>query len=558
MRAVKSILTACGNQRRILADWPEDQICLKALNDVNCPKFTSNDIPLFKGITSDLFPGITLPEQDYAQLFRNMITSCENNNIQPKEIFLHKCIQLYETLMVRHGLMVVGDPFAGKSSIIKTLQEAMSMIKDDPKFVNVLTFFVNPKSITQNQLYGVFDMDTQEWSDGVLAIKIRDCAESESPDRKWIVFDGPVDAVWIENMNTVLDDNKKLCLNSGQIIKLKPTMTIMFQVDDLSQASPATISRCGMVLLEAQQLGHNVFIKSYATELRTYLDAKVCDKFEKCFHYIADICAEFTRKNCKFPCPGTGPYVVNHMIRLIETYVQQHRPDPEDEEKVVPGNIEDRLMNALVFAAIWGIGGCVEETTRGKFDHMLQELLIGADVVATFEIDMGPDYTQEPMKVPNKLGDFKSLFEVYFDQEEMRWVNWMSTVDKYVVNKEDTYLMLSIPTVDSIRLSQLFRALARNGSHILLVGPTGTGKSLTINQLLKAEFDNEEWAYYALGFSAQTSANQTERIIDGKMEKKRKGVYGPALGKQGVIFVDDLNMPQKEVYGAQPPIELLR
>lgn len=136
--------------------------------------------------------------------------------------------------MVRHGLMVVGDPYAGKSSIIKVLQEAMSSIKNDSKFVNVLAYYVNPKSITQNQLYGVVDMDTQEWSDGVLAIKIRDAAEAESPDRKWIIFDGPVDAVWIENMNTVLDDNKKLCLNSGQIIKLKPTMTIMFEVDDLS------------------------------------------------------------------------------------------------------------------------------------------------------------------------------------------------------------------------------------------------------------------------------------------------------------------------------------
>jgi dynein heavy chain len=228
MRAVKSILTACGNQRRLLPDWPEDLICLKALNDVNIPKFTSNDIPLYRGITTDLFPGIKLPEQDYAELFTEMKNACKKFNLQPKDIFLEKCIQLYETIMVRHGLMVVGDPYAGKSSVIKVLQEAMSSIKNDPKFVNVLTYFCNPKSITQNQLYGVFDLDTQEWSDGVLAIKIRDCAESETPDRKWICFDGPVDAVWIENMNTVLDDNKKLCLNSGQIIKLKPTMTIMF------------------------------------------------------------------------------------------------------------------------------------------------------------------------------------------------------------------------------------------------------------------------------------------------------------------------------------------
>jgi dynein heavy chain, axonemal len=89
---------------------------------VNIPKFTSNDIPLFKGITSDLFPGIQLPQQDYAELMNKMKESCVNNNLQPKEIFLDKTIQLYETIMVRHGLMVVGDPYAGKSSIIKVLQ----------------------------------------------------------------------------------------------------------------------------------------------------------------------------------------------------------------------------------------------------------------------------------------------------------------------------------------------------------------------------------------------------------------------------------------------------
>ena len=77
-----------------------------------------------------------------------MKDSCEKNNLQAKDIFIEKCIQLYETIMVRHGLMVVGDPYSGKSSIIKVLQEAMSSIKDDPKFVNVLTYYVNPKSIT--------------------------------------------------------------------------------------------------------------------------------------------------------------------------------------------------------------------------------------------------------------------------------------------------------------------------------------------------------------------------------------------------------------------------
>lgn len=115
-----------------------------------------------------------------------------------------------------------------------------------------------------------------------------------------------------------------------------------------------------------------------------------------------------------------------------------------------------------------------------------------------------------------------------------------------------------VQTVDTVRYTYLLNLAVTFNYPCLFVGPTGTGKSVYILQHINALDEARYTPPIVIGLSARTTANTTQHMIDAKLDRRRKGVFGPVAGKKVVCFVDDLNMPQLEQYGAQPPIEVLR
>ena len=568
MRAVKAILTACGNLKMKFPEDNEDILALRALNDVNLPKFTSNDIPLFRGITSDLFPGVSLPEMDYGILLVSIENACAELGLQPTEEFKSKCIQLYETISVRHGLMLVGQTYSGKTQVIATLQKALSSVRDNPDFAKTLKITINPKSINLFQLYGRFIAESHQWYDGVVSLSFRHFTAEKGPERKWVVFDGPVDSKWIENMNTVLDDNKMLCMPSGEVIKLNEGMTMMFEVEDLKVASPATVSRCGMVFLEPHRLGWHVLIASYIETLPFFLRSAQGEYIKQFLTWLVHPVSEYVKRKCKLPAPVTELEMVASTLSIIDCFLEEYRlmikeeddspVKSEPKEIVLPKDIDEQLGNIILYSVIWGFGGVTDETTRVKFSEFLKKLLEGDDVRIIFKLLDTPE-GWEPKRHDFKLpGDY---FDITYTKrkDSYVWISWLNTLPQaYVPDKFASFSEIIVPTKDNIRVSYMMSFLVACGKNLLLCGPTGTGKTVCVLDKLKTQFSNETWSNLFMSFSAQTSANKIQLIMEGEMDKKTRFIYMPKNNKKMVIFVDDVNMPMKEEFGAQPPIELLR
>ncbi|CEM30102.1 unnamed protein product [Vitrella brassicaformis CCMP3155] len=519
MRAVKSVLTAAGNLKRKFPNEDESILMLRAINDVNLAKFLSHDLPLFQGITSDLFPGVVLPQPDYKALLDALNKNLEKANLQPLPYFIDKVIQLYEMIIVRHGLMVVGLPYGGKTSSLRMLAGALTDLAEkglmDEHKVHMAT--LNPKSIKMGQLYGCFDEVSYEWSDGILAVLYRNFARDQSEDRKWLVFDGPVDAVWIENMNTVLDDNKKLCLMSGEIIAMAPNMNMIFEPMDLAVASPATVSRCGMVYFEPHAMGYKHLIDSW---MKAHCPETLTDgeksQILSVSKWLLEPLLEYHRSSLAEVSPSQDQNLVASYLKLLTSLL---KPLCDVDYKAGLG---DKQLSSFVdascaFATIWSIGASTNTATRKSLDIVLKKLLAGS-----FE------GIKQLKKITPALPERGSCFDFVYRAETNTWAQWMDTVESAQLFPPGTQpAEIIVQTVDMVRYSYLANMNIEAGVFTLFCGPTGTGKTAYALKVLD---------------SLQTSENQTQDLIDAKLEKRRRDTSGPPLNKRCIFFVDDMNM----------------
>lgn len=554
MRAVKSVLVMAGALKRAEPDLDESIVLVNAMRNSNVPKFLVDDLPLFGALIQDLFPGLDLPESDYGELDTAIRHAIAVAGLQPVPGFITKVAQLYDTFAVRFGVMIVGAAGSGKSACHDVLAKALTALREagsaNEHAQLIHTHTLNPKCITMDELYGSLSTMTGEWVDGLGSSIIRfvctALAEQESAvkrgerthiDHHWCVFDGPVDALWIENMNTVLDDNMTLCLVNGERIKLRQEMRCLFEVADLSVASPATVSRCGMVFL-SQELGFLPYVKSWLPKFEQMPPELEAHLF-KLFEEKLPAGLAFIRANAREPIPTVDIQVATSLCALFEALFTSANgvdlSEPLDDLRLLV-----ELLFAFSFA--WAVGGALDADGVRQFSKFCMEQFVNV---------------RPPV----------SMFDSYVDVREKSWKSWDAVVPAFEFDAKMPYFSMIVPTIDTVRYQNLLTTLLNIEKPVFWTGQSGVGKSELIANLLNKENNSESTIGGAgsrrlnplcLTFSGQTNARKTQETIEGKLVKYRKTLLGAPAGSQVVIFVDDVNMPQLQEYGAQPPIELLR
>ncbi|GMH98843.1 hypothetical protein TrLO_g14194 [Triparma laevis f. longispina] len=530
LRAIKSVLVVAGAMKRSSPELQEDALLMRALRDTNTPKIVQADEVVFFGLLNDLFPGLDPQRVVNEELGNNVALACEQNGLWADPTFKLKCLQLEELLQIRHCVFVMGPAGAGKSACWKMLAGGMT-IADPSNKVKVVD--LNPKVLPTEDLYGHVSLQTREWKDGLLSVVMRDLGQIEDEKPKWILLDGDLDANWIESMNSVMDDNKMLTLASNERIPLKPCMRMIFEIRDLRYATPATVSRAGIIFIstdEGTQWRSLIasWVQSrpeeqYSDESRVLLQ----ELFEK---YMADAISYFNKK-VEAIVPVNDITIVTSLLRLLDGLLT---PD-------AIGN-SHKLETAFVFACIWAFGSALTTADDGT-EHQKE-----------FSDWWRNQY--KSVRLPTR----DTIFDYWLDPVSNKFEPWKASPSFKTVQFDSRTMQMSditVPTTETASILFWSDILVKKGCPLMLVGPAGTGKTQLISGLIR-DFNPEEHLSVTVNMNFYSTAVATMTALEAPLQKRTGSTYGPPGSTQMVYFIDDLNLPEVDLYNTQSAIALVR
>lgn len=539
LRAVKSVLRQAGGLKREEPNAPESRILMRALRDFNLPKIVSYDRMIFSGLIRDLFPGIEAISKTNPTLKEACEEMAIKSKKQPEETFILKCVQFYEILQVRHCMFIIGKAGSGKSTIWRILADALNHLGQKTVYE-----FADPKAVTSDELFGCMNPKTKEWKDGVLSTIMRDMNRNngkfnEEQAYKWVILDGDVDPEWIESLNTVMDDNKVLTLVSQERIPLTPEMRMILEVSHLNNATPATVSRGGVLFINDIDVGWRPYIDSWMDKLKANGDDNARTVFYLAItNYMEESKLEdILGLSTIVPCV-TIAYVQTLCCIIDALYLElQERKEYASYMKklVADGNNDDIKIiyeAFFVYAFMWSFGGALDE---GKitFSNRLK--------------------SSSKVKMPEQ----GQCYDYFFDPLRLDWIHWDELVTKYEPSYDQLFQNIVVPTADTVKHKSLLDLHMKQKRAVLYVGSAGTGKTTIIKDYF-LHVNKETTVVASINFNSYTDSKDLQAVMEANVDKRAGTTYGPPPNHILIYFMDDINMPLVDKYGTQSPICLIR
>jgi dynein heavy chain, axonemal len=541
LRNMLSVLRSAGAIKRNRITDPEEELLMSTLRDMNLSKLVSQDVSLFKLLLQDIFPGIgSSLGQQHRQLLTAISQVIETENLIQHPSWTTKVVQLYETTQVRHGIMMVGPSGCGKSKIISVLQDSLT------KFTSIVhkRTRMNPKAIRVEEMFGETDKYSGEWVDGIFASIWTKYNDRNRKDVHWIICDGPIDAIWIENLNTVLDDNRILTLANGDRIPMVDSVKLVFEVEDMQNASPATVSRAGIIFVSSTDLDWEPVVQSWLKSKPGHISSLLqqlfikyvgnCDGVKNFGHLFQHIL-----KTCKAVINVTRVAIIENCCKLLDglldNSVMAHAFTSEDSVEM------ERLF---LYTLMWSFGGIFEEEDRLRLTQYFFSL----------------SESHQLTKILPDLNNGGNIFDYHVNTSTMRWERWSVPTWEYPSFIEDpNFSSILVPTVESVRSTYLLSILNRRDCSVLITGSAGTAKTSIANMFLESlQSSGDSTRVKKMCFSYATTPALLQSSFESELDKRGGKSFGPSGGRKMTVFLDDLNMPEHNVWGDQPTLELVR